>query len=263
MGARRGRRIAFWLSVCVFFVCVIFICAIVHDYLSSKNAYQLAEESYAMEVKDYAAEFEHGRSRADDGRFSPVNWRALAAVAPDVVGWLYIPGTPVNYPIVQGSDNDEYLHKNYLGNSNWLVNGGSIFLSGDNSDDFRDKNSVVYGHSMADGSMFACLNDLVDQSSFDAHRDIYVFAPDRTLHLRTFAVNVVSANEPVMRVDFADDADFEAYVEERIGESSIALPVDTDVASIGQIMSFVTCNYLFDNARAVVYAAVVEEIDVG
>ena len=74
-----------------------------------------------------------------------VDFESLKAINPDVKGWLYIEALDISYPVVQGPDNDTYLHTTYEGTSNFA---GSIFLDYQNQDDFSDGNTIVYGHNM-------------------------------------------------------------------------------------------------------------------
>lgn len=86
-----------------------------------------------------------------------VDWDALKAINPDTVGWIYIPGTVVNYPIVQAADDEKYLTHDFKGSEGWIATFGAIFLAAENSSDFSDPNNIIYGHHLNDGSMFACV----------------------------------------------------------------------------------------------------------
>ena len=83
-----------------------------------------------------------------------INLEALRQVNPDVIGWVMIPDTKINYPILQGTDNDYYLGHTWQGVKNSV---GSIFMEYRNTPDFTDYNTILYGHNMNDGSMFANL----------------------------------------------------------------------------------------------------------
>ena len=106
-----------------------------------------------------------------------VDFDELLAVNPDTIGWIRFSPEPaiINYPIVQGEDNEEYLHKTFSANENTL---GAIFLNAGNSPDFSDRNSIVYGHRMKDGSMFRHLQDYEDQSFWESNPYFYIYTPD-------------------------------------------------------------------------------------
>ncbi len=96
---------------------------------------------------------------------------ALREVNPDIIGWIEIPGSPVSYPIMQGSDNNFYLDHSWKGESNVS---GSIYMDYRSSADFSDFHSIVYGHRMADGSMFAFLTKYSKQSHLEENPYVYV-----------------------------------------------------------------------------------------
>lgn len=96
---------------------------------------------------------------------------ALREINPDVLGWILIPDTKVNYPILQGEDNDFYLKHTWEGKKNSV---GSIFLEHRNTSDFTDFNTIVYGHNMNDGSMFANIKRYESMWYWERHPYIYI-----------------------------------------------------------------------------------------
>ena len=89
-----------------------------------------------------------------------VDFAALKSVNSDVVGWIYVEALDgISYPIVQGKDNETYLHQTYEKNYNFA---GTIFVDYENSPDFSDCNTLVYGHNMKNGSMFGHLKKFAE-----------------------------------------------------------------------------------------------------
>ena len=103
----------------------------------------------------------------------------------DFVAWLTLDGTEIDYPVMQGEDNNEYLNKNPFGE--YSV-GGSIFLDSTNDSDFKDFYSLVYGHHMEQGAMFGALDDFRNEEYFNSHRTGSLTVNDVKYPLRTFAV---------------------------------------------------------------------------
>ena len=118
--------------------------------------------------------------------------RSLTGAFPDAIGWLIIPGTNINYPLMQGSDNDYYLHHAYDGSH---LSAGSIFL------DFRCENqlmngiNVVYGHNMKNGSMFAGLTNFGDTAYFNLHRYGWLATSDKVYRLDFFSLAHVDCDD--------------------------------------------------------------------
>ena len=109
-----------------------------------------------------------------------IDFAALQAQYPDTVAWLRCPDTNLDYPVMQADDNDYYLRR--LPDGSWNMS-GSLFLDWRCAADFSDAVSVIYGHNMKDGSMFACLENYTDQAWYDAHPALELFTPEANFSL--------------------------------------------------------------------------------
>lgn len=96
-----------------------------------------------------------------------LTFKELKERNPDVIGWIDVYGTNIDYPIVQGKDNDEYLNKTVLGKFSTT---GSIFLDASNKKDFTDYQNILYGHYMAERKMFGDMELFKEKSFFDSHK---------------------------------------------------------------------------------------------
>ena len=113
-----------------------------------------------------------------------IDFEALKAVNPDVVGWIEIETLDISYPIVQTTDNDHYLHYTFEGQRNA---NGAIFLEHTNSSDFEDCNTIIYGHHMDGGAMFGDFDRYLDPSFADSHLYGNIFANGKDYGLELFA----------------------------------------------------------------------------
>lgn len=176
-----------------------------------------------------------------------VDFEGLAAINPDIVGWIYSEGTPINYPIVQGTDNSYYLKHLYTGEYNGA---GSIFLDSRNSSDFSDRHIVVYGHHMQNGSMFSSLTGYKKQDYYEAHPTLYLMTPEKNYEIKVFAGYVASVKDDAWQLNFDDSEEsFQAWIGRAIEKSTFnsnITPAGTD-----RIITLSTCSYEFDNARYV------------
>lgn len=117
-------------------------------------------------------------------RLRKINLAALQEENPDVLGWIMIPGTAVDYPIVQGEDNEFYLNHTWDGEQSGL---GSIFLESKNSPELDDYNSIIYGHNIRDGSMFSVLK-LYDEGDYlEEHPYVYILSGTGAWRYEVFA----------------------------------------------------------------------------
>lgn len=115
-----------------------------------------------------------------------VDFDELESINKDVAGWLYMEALPdISYPIVQGTDNDYYLHHTYKKEE---VFAGSIFVDCKNSKDFSDQNTIVYGHNMKNGSMFGTLKQYKLQETIDKSPYFWIITPDEAYKYKIFAV---------------------------------------------------------------------------
>ena len=108
----------------------------------------------------------------------------MSALSEDVVAWLTVDDTNIDYPVMQGIDNSEYLNKSPFGTFSLA---GSIFLDARNAPDFSDSYSLIYGHHMEYGRMFGALDMFLDGEYFDAHRTATLTVADKVYKIRFFA----------------------------------------------------------------------------
>ncbi len=177
-----------------------------------------------------------------------VDFTSLERINPDVVGWLAAEGTEIDYPVVQGKDNDFYLRHLFTGERNKL---GSIFMDFRNHSDFSGKNTIIYGHNLKDGSMFSSLKKYKDQRYYDSFPTMLLYTPTGNYTIELFAGIVVDGNYESVRFDFKDDHDFQSYVDSIKKKSTFES--DTIVSGDDQIITLCTCSYEFDNARYALY----------
>ena len=142
-----------------------------------------------------------------------INWKKLKKENEDIYAWIYIPGTDVDYPILQHpTENDYYLDHNIDGSSGYP---GCIYSQGQyNGTDFTDNNTILYGHNMKDGSMFASLHNYEDIEFFDSHRFAYIYTPDGEIHAYSIYAAYVFTNDLIpMKYDLESDQGFKDYLE--------------------------------------------------
>ena len=175
-----------------------------------------------------------------------VDFDRLTSKYPDVVGYIYGAYTGINYPIVQSSSNDYYIDHDLDGNVN---NNGSIFMEYLNSSDFSDHNTLVYGHNMKSGLMFAHLTNYKNQQYYNAHPYFYIYTPTQDYKLNLYAGFVCEHDDEVYALSLTQ-SQLEGLAERSTFKSNIGVPT-------GRIMTLSTCSYEFDDARYVVVGELV------
>lgn len=184
-----------------------------------------------------------------------VDFDALKTINNQVVGWIYIPDTKVNYPIVQGQNNDQYLHHLLTGEYN---SSGSIFLESKVAGDFSGRNNPIYGHNMKNGTMFADLIDYKSQSFYDEHPVGMLMTPEKNYYVRIYSGYVTSSWGNAWELSFSDSR-FTQWLQDTAQKSCF----DTDVVPTlnDRILTFSTCTYESNDARFVIHAVLEEEIE--
>ena len=181
-----------------------------------------------------------------------VDFAALKAQNDEVVGWIYSPNTVISYPVVKGVDNDFYLYHTFDGTPNAS---GSIFMDAVCDTDLSQSNTILYGHHMNNGSMFASIADYKQAGYLEAHPVLYYYTPDRTYLLEVFCMFVTGPDSDVYTFNFTSPEEFERYLESWRSRSNF----DTDVEVTGEdhIMTLSTCTYEYEDARYVVMCKIV------
>lgn len=198
-----------------------------------------AEEDTTMEIKETGG---------------GIDWDALPA---SVVAWVRVPGTTVDYPIVQGRPEspDFYLtHDSDGERSAW----GAPYIDAGCAQGVGSPLVIVYGHHMSDGTMFAPLAQYSSRGFAEGHRTIRVYTREKEIDLEVYAADVVDASSEGKRTDFAGAAELDAYLGDKLSRCEVVLE---EPAGIAQAWAFVTCSYQTSNSRTVVYAKEVEAWD--
>ncbi|MEA5013200.1 MAG: class B sortase [Candidatus Limiplasma sp.] len=173
---------------------------------------------------------------------SQIDFRKLRDINQDSVAWVTLEGTVMDYPVVQGRDNDFYLNHLFTGGSG---KAGAIFMEASNTPDFQDRHTILFGHHMRDGSMFATLDKYRDQAFYDEHPTMTLYTPQGDYLVKWFAGRVISPRSFPIAFD-SDDA-FLEYVDSAVQASDFVSQVQASPED--RILTLCTCSYVFDDAR--------------
>ena len=168
-----------------------------------------------------------------------VDFNKLKSINEDVIGWIYVDALPdISYPIVQGKDNETYLHRTYEKNYNFA---GTIFVDYENGSDFNDCNTLVYGHNMKNGSMFGHLKKFTeDETLYNNDRYFWILTPEKNYRYEIISAYTTGVNSDTYTLFKGPGQEFEEYLKKIKGYSDIKTD-DTELTIKDKIVTLSTC----------------------
>lgn len=187
----------------------------------------------------------------------PIDFAQLQSMNPDIYAWIKVPGTVIDYPIAQSeTDNSYYLNHSVEHDEN---KAGAIFTEDYNTKTFEDPNTVIYGHGMANGSMFDGLHQYMDRDFFDQNKEVIIYMPDKILHYQIFAAYLYDNRHLLQSFNFDNKDIYQAYLDMVFGIRDMKSNIDTaaSVTADDKIITLSTCYAGMDNRRYLVQAVLV------
>ena len=227
------------------------------EYKKSSDEYDNLENSYAVDQEQESENIDNledddalqsisgqeVRTVLEDGEEktlpvlkNPIDFTQLLSVNSDIVGWLRIRALDISYPVVQGKDNDYYLHRTFEKTDNFA---GCLFVNSYNMGDFTDQNTIIYGHNMKNGSMFGKLKNFSDPEVFKKSRYFWIFTPDFIYQYRIFSASVVDKTGLTYQIFFTDD-EFDQFIS-RAYSNSVVDNQGVTVTKEDRIVTLSTC----------------------
>lgn len=212
----------------LFLVAVIVYCAlnifnIENDYKKASSEYDNLSSLYTTE-KDTNSETniseipgnteintEDKSSQENDlPNYKKIDFNSLVSINSDIIGWIIIPGTIVDYPIVYSHDNNEYLKLTF---QKEYSSSGSIFMDTRNKTDFSDYNSIIYGHNMKNGSMFRVLRNYMDENFYKEHRYIQIYTPNKNYTYKIISCYETIKTSEAYTINFNNQDEYSNWLE--------------------------------------------------
>lgn len=215
-----------------------------HEYQESKETYEKLTPEVVIENPD-----------TNEVDTAPLfDWEKLKGINGDFVGWIRLDDSTVDYPFVQGTDNEYYLRHLFDGTYN---NSGCVFMDVNNNRDFSDKDTILYAHNMKNGTMFASIEKYKDASYYDGHKVIHIYTEAATYDVYPVAGIVTDGQDDYVRTSFNDDNDFMSYVNRFVSSSTFTS--EQSIESTDRMIMLSTCNYDRSDGRYVLIGKLVQE----
>ena len=182
------RYIVMFICLAVFIFSLSMLIYYISGYIKARSLYNDID-SDVRETSDGTTEYvddNYNKYSFEIG--STIDFEQLKEINPDTIGWISIPVVGIEYPLVQGTDNDYYLHHAH---NKAEMYAGAIFMDYRSSADFSDRHTFIYGHHMQDSSMFSKLLYYDDEDFYNAHSDenfFYIYTEENVRVYQIFAV---------------------------------------------------------------------------
>ena len=250
VGTMKGRKILLIFCTVVFIYSSINILDYFYEGYKNKKMYQELANLFPTQEIQY---MENSGSEHRDALWNEENisekFAPLLEINPEVVGWITIPGTVIDYPVVQTDNNEYYLSHDINGNKSKR---GAIFMDYRNTPNGDDKNTILYGHHMRDGSMFKDITKYKDKDFFDQNTTIWFYTLSELTQWEVFSAYVTDTEFNYLRKDFESEEDYLNFINTLKNKSMHNSEVE--LSKDDKIITLSTCSYEFDDARFVVHA---------
>ncbi len=243
----KRRKIISWIVIAAAAVVLVFALVNIFDIKGE----DFASTNIYSSFKQAAAGKDASATPPADPRDRKVDFDALRALNDEVCAWIYVPNTNIDYPVVAGEDNDYYISHSANREKN---RAGAIFLDYEGDPSFADSHTLIYGHRMNDGSMFADLHKFEDQAFLGQNPEVFIYLPDGTVNVyRIFRAGVVDEYDTAYTIAFQDDQAYEAYLDQMLkGDGVVA---GTALNAQDRIITLSTCVRGQETDRYIVQAA--------
>lgn len=228
------RRIAEDIIMACLVVIILFsawkIYSIVNEYKTNQDAYDKIS----------------GQSR--NGEFTgDIDFDALRKINPDVVAWLYYENSVIDYPVVKGENNDKYIYTMFDGTESGF---GCLFVDAVTEDPFNQFNTIIYGHHMRNGSMFADLKHLKNPEYCEQHPRLELITPEGKYHLEIYAFLNQPSDSKIYTTNIREEEERQSYIET---VNNLALyTTDITIKPTDRLVVLSTCAYEYKEARYMV-----------
>ncbi len=221
------------------------------EYRQGEKAYA-ALHQYAKTPEEKTANAAGERAQEQEAAaeaapaYPEVDFAALQELNPEVIAWIYMADSTINYPVVKTDNNDYYLNRLVDGTYNAS---GSIFADYRNTEGFVDYNNIIYGHHMKNGTMFSALTRFEAQDYYESHKKAYLITPNQHYELEFFSGYVTDIADNAWELAFEDAGAALAWAQE--GKKKSLFRSGISPAEGDRYVTLSTCTYDFDDARFV------------
>lgn len=236
-----------------FIIIIISLYSIFDWYMENKNSKNILENTLSN-VEINTTQVELPNETITDYQLLDVDFNSLVSTNKDVIAWIYLSNTNINYPIVKSDDNSFYINHSFDGSYN---SAGWIFADSRCNSDFTSYNTTIYAHNRKDGSMFGSLKNILDSNWCDSNKYITIATPDGNMIYEIFSVYKIQAEAYYTTPHFNSETEYSTFLKTITNRSFYNFNVE--VTPQDKIITLSTC-YRINSHRVVLHAKLVKTI---
>lgn len=236
-------------SIAQLFLAIVMICII----------YSLCNDYFSQSENEKSFNSVYTNNSLEKSDSNYVDFKKLKKLNPDIIAWINIPNSRINYPVLKTPGNEEedyYLYKSIFDE---VSDRGSLYIQKANKKDFSDSLTVIYGHNMKDGSMFSGLHKYKKKDYFDTHETIFIYLEDKALMYNVVAL--IKRDDTSLLSDDNRDNLYELSVNEIESLGDVILKKDCEKDNNKEVKTYIalsTCERFEKNKRIVLLAELKE-----
>ena len=246
-------RVGFAAALVIFFISAISLIRIGLEYKKGTDTYDQVAQNVLVDSTENVSQDNGNSEEAEEAggilELPSVNFESLKEINADAEGWIYFPDMDISYPIVYGRDNAYYLTHMIDGSSN---KAGTLFTDQNNSRDFLDTNTIIYGHNMKNGSMFGKLKRLCENEKYKDSKYLWICTPEGKYRYEIFSMQYAQVDSETYTLYSEHDDAFGGYLERMAEKSQVDMNTQ-DLIKDDYVVTLSTCTS-DDNVRFVVQA---------
>lgn len=196
-----------------------------------------------------------------DNESRTIDFDVLQKRNPDVYAWIEVPGTNVDYPILQHATDNSYYLTHTIDHEKTVA--AAIYTENYNAKDFEDLHTVIYGHNMKNRTMFRTLHNYEDYDFFKENKDVIIYLPNETRYYKVFAAYTYDNRHLLFSFDWSSSDAFQKYIDEIMSIRDFGAYIDKDMNVTGEdkIITLSTCVNSGDSTKRYLVQAVLVSIE--
>lgn len=221
------KILAYFLALCIIILSVVIGNKVATDY----NEYKEVNDTQEKIIDDVV----DTSSNDNQTKEFSINWSKLLSINADIIAWIRVPDTDISYPVVQGETNSQYLRKNIYGD---YSRGGTPFVRAEQQEPFNCVNTIVYGHNLMNGKIFAQLKNYRNKSFADEHNKVYVYLPSGEIRkYQVYSFHTIEASDEQV---YGLCVDSTLEYSKAMNKGNV-LDTDIDIDDSTQVLTLSTC----------------------